>query len=567
MISAQSAVFVGIAVISMASPVPTLTPAATQTATATRSHNRVMKVRPHPKTEAILDELWMTTDDQGRRRLTMTGPLVDRKLQRLFYLIDPATNTYRLIRLTGNDDQDTQRVQQAFTEAGGQVTAESIKIRLTTQREAAEERDRSFKTKIEQGVAPQESRLHVDCRPRVTDEPAMTDHGPAVWEDDQWSTSCDGFAWADIQTWEPARYFFDVLHLNETFAAADWTHYEPSGYTPNSRSGSCWANPQTFIYTTWYQTYCNKTYTSFYHGFDWTVTGNYVNWDFSLYAFGVPRGISITSTASVQANNGNAIWGAQYYEDTQDWLRQWYETFLLSGIITGDAWEARGNSCVTFCDPAPSDVWWCEQGAEVPGTWDWDLCYCRGALSPVLIDLGDDGLDLTSAANGVRFDIMASGRQMQIAWTRGDSLDAFLALDRNQNGTIDDGSELFGNFTAQSISGRKKASPNGFLALAEFDKAAAGGNDDGQISEDDQIYQSLKLWLDKNHNGISESDELESLADRGILSISLHYVASKKTDEFGNLYGFRSYVAIDREPFTRGPMRRQAIDVFLSHLP
>ncbi len=99
---------------------------------------------------------------------------------------------------------------------------------------------------------------------------------------------------------------------------------------------------------------------------------------------------------------------------------------------------------------------------------------CPECASPILIDLARDGFQLVGIEDAVSFDIDADGSPETISWTDGTSDDAFLALDRNGNGTIDNGAELFGNHTPQPPAG----APNGFLALRVFDSSAEGGNED-----------------------------------------------------------------------------------------
>lgn len=171
--------------------------------------------------------------------------------------------------------------------------------------------------------------------------------------------------------------------------------------------------------------------------------------------------------------------------------------------------------------------------------------------SPIVIDLDCGGFSFTDAQNGVLFDIDGDRAKEKISWLDPSGGEVFLALDRNGNGFIDDGRELFGNWTAQPAT----SEPNGFKALAVFDSPDEGGNADGILSGEDRVFGELLLWKYSNHDGVSQSDELSSLLTSRVRGIDLTYVESNRRDRNGNYLRWAGKVYFETQ------RRMAAVDV------
>ena len=156
---------------------------------------------------------------------------------------------------------------------------------------------------------------------------------------------------------------------------------------------------------------------------------------------------------------------------------------------------------------------------------------------PLILDLNGNGIELTDVTkgNGVRFDSTGDGVKEKVSWVGAN--DGLLALDRNGNGRIDNGGELFGD---------QHGAADGFAELAKFD---SDGN--GVIDNKDDIYASLKVWQDKNGNGISEPNELASLAERGIRSLG-YGSDGNHVEVAGNLIAGSSRYGTNRGSFAIG---------------
>ncbi|MEM9395120.1 MAG: DUF4214 domain-containing protein [Pseudomonadota bacterium] len=131
--------------------------------------------------------------------------------------------------------------------------------------------------------------------------------------------------------------------------------------------------------------------------------------------------------------------------------------------------------------------------------------------SPLVLDLDGDGVELTSlSTSSAYFDLDINGFAELSGWVAPD--DGVLAIDLNGDGYINNGSEVFGDQTGYA---------HGFLALDAHDL-----NADGVIDTSDAVYQELIVWTDLNGDGVSQTDELKSLTDFGIIEISLAATAS-----------------------------------------
>jgi hypothetical protein len=143
----------------------------------------------------------------------------------------------------------------------------------------------------------------------------------------------------------------------------------------------------------------------------------------------------------------------------------------------------------------------------------------RRLPAPLIVNVSGTGFQATALEDGVRFDLLNSGTPIQAAWTRADSDDAFLAIDENHNGRIDNGGELVGGMTGP---------PNGFAFLNAMDgigdsKRPNDRTPDAVVDSHDAIFARLILWTDRNHNGVSEEDELESLQHAGFAGFYTGY--------------------------------------------
>lgn len=213
----------------------------------------------------------------------------------------------------------------------------------------------------------------------------------------------------------------------------------------------------------------------------------------------------------------------------------------------------EGSPVPTACDAAATQqvVPRSCQPTTCPNRYQFDMDECRCVYAweytsehracPIILDVEGDGFSMTNPAGGVFFDFDNNGLLEKISWVAQNSDDAWLVLDRNGNFRIDGGAEMFGYTTPQPEPPPGEL-PNGFRALAVYDRPENGGDGNNWIDARDGIYPSLMLWQDKNHNGFAEPWELHPLSAFGVVSLSLDFKQSSRIDEHGNPFVWRSKV-------------------------
>jgi hypothetical protein len=169
-----------------------------------------------------------------------------------------------------------------------------------------------------------------------------------------------------------------------------------------------------------------------------------------------------------------------------------------------------------------------------------------GACSPIVVDVGRDGIELGSAGVTVSFDVDNNGVPNHVQWVKPGGDEAFLTVDRNGNGIVDNGGELFGIGTPMVFDGTN--APNGFVGLAQYDSIELGGNDDGYINRDDAIWSSLRLWQDLDADGVSTLNEMFTLERLGITSLETIPKFSKRSDAAGNIMPYWAWAATNARP-------------------
>jgi hypothetical protein len=159
------------------------------------------------------------------------------------------------------------------------------------------------------------------------------------------------------------------------------------------------------------------------------------------------------------------------------------------------------------------------------------------------------------------FDLRADGHPQRFSWPAKGSHNKFLVFDRDGDGLIKDGHELFGNVTYQTdCASADQNPPNGFKALREFDLKINGGNEDGWLDEKDAGFKYILWWDDENADGISQPGELKHLSPGTRFNLAYHEVIPGIEDVYHDWFRYKGEMVL-------GEASRSVYDVYLRQQP
>ncbi|ALC16895.1 hypothetical protein DSOUD_2128 [Desulfuromonas soudanensis] len=236
-------------------------------------------------------------------------------------------------------------------------------------------------------------------------------------------------------------------------------------------------------------------------------------------------------------------------DEAGEWVDSSIEKLVRIANDFGDYLTEEGSNLVNDIKATISDLFNNAQSAIL-------------RRDPLTLDLDGDGLETVgiNSAKPILFDHTGDGIKTATGWIKPD--DGFLVLDRNGNGTIDNGTELFGDSTPLfdadgQVIGKAE---DGFAALAQEDT-----NGDGVVNAQDANFNDLRIWRDLNSDGISQEGELQSLTEAGITAINVAKTENSQPLANGNLLAdLGSYVRSDGSEGGVGSVSAELGDIDLA---
>jgi hypothetical protein len=332
------------------------------------------------------------------------------------------------------------------------------------------------------------------------------------------------------------------LLLNKSETWLGWTYdWLGDSIVDYSYGGDCVAMSPTALGTHWQTTSCIGDPHGYYNEADMSTEGSYQNYDFGdpaqpTYAW---------SLVGIQANGMNSFaYSSGDFAGEYSWLLRFDDDEWSDMVDCPDDTGGWGGDDDWW--------WWFIEDEDDWDCWDW---WCD---TPIIINLGNGGYQLSDTSSPVRFDMNADGKPEKMTWTAAGAPMAFLFVDHNGNGIVDNGSELFGTWMRSVRDGKRGR--NGFRILADYDT-----NHDGVVDANDPVWKSLKLWVDANHDGKCSPDEVTPINASRVVSISLAYHATNRRDPSGNTFHFESQVSMRND---RGAVEQKPVyDVYFVPVP